>query len=139
MAGKNIEDDGLIGAERTVAALVRIATLQAAGDDGVGGATLSGMEHGGVHLGAKALGSQRNAGPFQETALVGFAGLEDVDAAAEAGLGDAERSGECLHFILSFARALRKKGLLGDDDLESAAAEVFQEVRRGIARGRGRI
>jgi hypothetical protein len=62
VAGKNIEHDGLVGAERTVAALVRIAALFAARDDGIGGRS-PGVKHGGVHLGAQPLGGEGNFPP----------------------------------------------------------------------------
>ncbi len=94
--------------KRTVAALVRIAALEAAGDDGVGGRA-SGVKHGGVHLGAKALGGEGSIAPLEEAALVRLARLKHIDAAAQAGLGHAQSGGERGDFLLGFARRVAEK------------------------------
>lgn len=127
VAREDVEDDGFVGAKRAVAALVGIAALQATGDDGVGGGT-SGMENGGVHLGAEAFGGEGRVAPLEEASLVCFAGLEDVDAATQSGLGDAEGDGEHFDFGLGFADAFGKEGLVADVDLEAGLAEFFEKA-----------
>lgn len=56
-SGKDIDDDRFIGPEFTVSALVGVAALAAAGDDGVGGVAAR-LEDGGIDDGAESFGGE---------------------------------------------------------------------------------
>jgi hypothetical protein len=62
IAGKNVEDDGLMGAERAGAAFMGITGMDAAGHDRVFGEGAS-AEAGGFHFDAEPFRGQHGAAP----------------------------------------------------------------------------
>src|SRR6202021_1523432 len=61
------------------------------------------------------------------------------DAPAQAPLRDAQGGGERSNFLFGFARALRKKRLIGNRDLESLAAKGFEQPGGKLSRHEKRV
>jgi len=88
-AGEEVEDNEFVGAQRAVAALVRVAGLFAAGHDGVGREAASAQD-GRVDLRAEDLGGQRSPAPAQGVLPADLGGAQDIQAACHPDFGDGQ-------------------------------------------------
>ena len=84
-AGKDVQDNGLIGAQRAMAALVRVAALSAAGDDCVAGKS-AGLEDGGVDDGPQLLRRHQHIMVEQPAARGDLRPLQHLDTLSHADL-----------------------------------------------------
>lgn len=126
-AGEDINDDELVGAKRAGAAAVGVASLVAAGDDGIG-RVAAGGEAGDLDGVAHALAGKRFAVEEEAAALDG-GGAEEFFGGGEAGGGAAVAfaNGAGFGYGLDFAGG--EDGIGEEGDLEAAGEE--RRVQKG--------
>ena len=135
-ARENIENDQLIGAQRSVAALVRVAGLFAAGDDGIRRRAAD-PQNGRVNFGPENFGSERLSAPAQRTLGANFCGSQHFNPARHTGFGNRQRGAQEFQFGLGFALALgpEKSGLR--DQLDARLLQVRGQAQGERSRHRG--
>ena len=113
-AREKVEDDEFTRAERTAAALVRVARLLAAGDDGVRRRAALAQD-GRIDLGAEALGGERGVAPTKfgvghgTVARDGLRGGEDFHGACHPGGGGLEGVAQEFEFSGGLVEAFREE------------------------------
>src|ERR1043166_1651781 len=131
-ARKNVENDGFVGAQNAVPALVRVAGLPAAGDDGVGG-NAAGLDHGDVDYGAEFLRGQRHIVIKQFAVASDFGRFQNLDAFGQSDLGHHQGGADFFYFIGVLALAFGKEGSVANDDFDFQPAQFTGEAVGKIA------
>jgi hypothetical protein len=109
-------------------ALVRIAALASAGDDGVGGQAAS-LDDGGVDDGAELFRSERVTVVEEAAFAVDLADLESLDALGQPDFGHHQGGADFLYFGGALDLALGKEGTVPGLDLDLELAQFSSEAK----------
>jgi hypothetical protein len=129
IAGKDIENNGLMGAERTGTSFMGVTGLDAAGHNGVFGEG-TGPEAGGFHLDAEALRSEDSPAPTEDLFRPNLGAAQDLDATIQAGFGGAKGLGEMAEFEGLFAQAFGKEGIGNGPEPDAGTPELLKQADR---------
>jgi len=127
IAGKDVEDDGLVGAERAGAALMGITGLDAPGHNGVFGEG-TGPEAGGLHFDAESFGREDGTSPAEDLAGANLGDAENFHGAMEPSLGGAQGLGEVADLKVAFLETFRKEGVGNGLKADAGAPEIAKET-----------